>query len=85
MGVRKGRVGGVERCASAKGMEGVCVYGGGGGVCVWCVCVWVVVVVVVMVVWVSRLEGNQASSPTLNPHRLAMTRDILLLTLFVFI
>ena len=38
-----------------------------------------------MVVWVSRLEGNQASSPTLNPHRLAMTRDILLLTLFVFI
>ena len=40
---------------------------------------------VAMVVWVSRLEGNQASSTTLNPHRLAMTRDILLLTLFVFI
>ena len=45
----------------------------------------VTMLIVAMVVWVSRLEGNQASSPTLNPHRLAMTRDILLLTLFVFI
>ena len=45
----------------------------------------VTMLIVAMVVWVSRLERNQASSPTLNPHRLAMTRDILLLTLFVFI